>query len=483
MTFFSKRKSSSEKMNWREYQKHLNRQSNHRPHKRKAFLKLIPVLFIAAAIGYGLIGLRGLMGQMHKPNLPVASTSSPEIERAVNQTNVPGVNKVKRNLLAGLDGKTFLNLREPVITSQIEGKIYRVETSIDQRLQESLLSKVKEMMSRERYQSRSIGIVVMTADTGRILSMVSFDRQNPMNNTCVEGQFPAASIFKIITAAAAIDTKGLTENSSISYNGQKHTLYRGQLKEAAKRYSHSLSLRDSFAQSVNPVFGKLGSQMLGKEKIKDYAVRFGFNKPIDFDIMVQPSRLATGDDPFRLAEIASGYNIQTTISPLHGAMIATTVLNNGKMINPTVVDRIIGPENQVVYERKDQQPQQVISEKTSRELHRMMQATVLSGTAHKVFKSINHNAVLKDLHVGGKTGSINNNPRYDWFIGFAEDPRTGRAIIVSAVVAHGQYIGEKAGQYAKLAMETFFSKNLAMAASPNSSLHGQASIGNKQASG
>ncbi len=475
MAFFTKRKQFSERMTWREYQKHLNQQSNHRRRKKGNLLKLMPILLMVPAIGYGL---------MHRPIPSVPPAQSPVIEQPVNKTNLSSVNKVKNNLLGGLDGKAFLNLREPVFTAQIEGKVYRVETSIDHRLQESLLSKVEEMMSKERYQSRSIGIVVMSADTGKILSMVSFDRQDPMHNTCVEGQFPAASIFKIITAAAAIDTQGLTENSSISYSGQKHTLYRGQLKEAAKRYSHTLSLRDSFAQSVNPVFGKLGSQMLGKEKIENYAVRFGFNKPIDFDIMVEPSHLATGDDPFRLAEIASGFNTQTTISPLHGAMIATTVLNNGKMINPTVVDRIIGPDNQVVYERKDRQPQQVISEKTSRELHRMMQATVSSGTAHKVFKSLNHNAVLKDLNVGGKTGSINNNPRYDWFIGFAEDPRTRQAIIVSAVVAHGQYIGEKAGQYAKLAMETFFSKDLAIMTAPtDSSLRSQATVGNKTASG
>jgi peptidoglycan glycosyltransferase len=468
MAFFTKRKQYSEKITWRKYQKDLI-QSKHGSCRKKALLKFITILFIVQAIGYGLL---------NRPTSPVNLVHTPKIVQATYQAPSLSV-KTEKNLLGSLDGKAFLNLREPDFITQVDGKIYRVETSIDHHLQESLLYKVEEMMGRERYQSRSIGIVVMSADTGKILSMVSFDRQDPMHNTCVDGQFPAASIFKIITAAAAIDTQGLTENSSISYNGQKHTLYRAQLKDAAKRYCHTLSLKDSFAQSVNPVFGKLGSQMLGKEKIENYAVRFGFNKPIDFDIMVEPSRLATGDDPFRLAEIASGYNIQTTISPLHGAMITTTVLNNGKMINPTVVDRIIGPNNQIVYERKDRQPQQVISGKTSRELHRMMQATVASGTAHKVFKSLNRNIVLKDIHVGGKTGSINNNPRYDWFIGFAEDPRTRQAIIVSAVVAHGPYIGQKAGQYAKLAMEIFFSKNMQMTAHLDNSLRRQAASGNK----
>ena len=392
-----------------------------------------------------------------------SKTPPQQIQPVVDRIGSSSGNQTKnKNLLGSLDGKPFLNIREPAFTTQIEGKMYRVETSIDPRLQESLLTKVKEMMAKERYASRSIGIVVMSADTGRVLSMVSFDKQNPMHNTCVNDQFPAASIFKIITAAAAIDTHGLTGNSLISYSGQKHTLYRGQLKETNKRYSHTLSLEDSFAQSVNPVFGKLGVELLGKEKIEDYAVRFGFNKAIDFDILVEPSHLAVSEEPFHQAEIACGFNMQTTISPLHGAMIVTTVVNDGKMKTPTMVDRIIGPQNQIVYERTDHPAQRVISEKASKELYRMMQATVSNGTAHKLFNNLNRNAVLKDLNIGGKTGSINNNPRFDWFIGFAENPRTCHAIIVSAVVAHGQFIGERAGEYAKLAMETFFSKDSAM---------------------
>jgi len=294
--------------------------------------------------------------------------------------------------------------------------------------------------------------------------MVSFDKQNPTRNTCVGDQFPAASIFKIITAAAAIDTHGLNSNSIITYSGQKHTLYRGQLKATVKGNTYTVSLEDSFAQSINPVFGKIGIALLGKGKIEDYALRFGFNKPIDFDVPVKPSHITIGNEPYNQAEIASGFNTLTTISPLHGAMIVTTVLNEGKMKTPTIVDRIIGPQNQIVYERADRPAQKVISERASKELHRMMQATISSGTAQKLFKGFDRHAVLKDLLIGGKTGSINNNPRFDWFVGFAQNPRTRQAIAVSAVVVHEQFIGGRAGEYAKLAMETFFSKNLAMTA-------------------
>ncbi|MEN6490060.1 MAG: penicillin-binding transpeptidase domain-containing protein [Smithella sp.] len=420
------------------------------------FIKFLLIILTATAVGYGMV-----QGAVMIASKTQHQEITPSVDKSVNKIELLNKNQ-SGNLLSCLDGKSFLNIREPAFTTQIEGRMYRVETSIDPRLQESLLAKVKEMMAKERYTSRCVGIVVMSADTGRVLSMVSFDKQNPTHNTCVNDQFPAASIFKIITAAAAIDTHGLNSNSLISYNGQKHTLYRGQLKETIKRYTHTISLEDSFAQSINPVFGKIGVELLGKKKIEDYAVRFGFNKPIDFDILVKPSYIAVDEEPYNQAEIASGFNTQTTISPLHGAMIVTTVLNEGKMKTPTIVDRIIGPQNQIVYERADHPAQKVISERASKELYRMMQATISSGTAQKLFKGHDRNAVLKVLHIGGKTGSINNNPRFDWFVGFAQNPRTRHAIAVSAVVVHEQFIGERAGEYAKLAMETFFSKELAM---------------------
>lgn len=449
MRFFPRRKGFAERTTWRDYQEHLKNKRCRGFRKRTTFLKFILFVLVIMASGYGLIQQTAILAEQSQ------SQAVKPIEQIITSL---GDNQA-RNLLASLDEKDFLNLRQPIFTTQFDGETYQVKTSIDPRLQEALLSEVEEMTAQERYRSRFIGIVVMEAETGKILSMVSYDKENSTHNNCVNDQFPAASIFKIITAAAAIDIHGLTGDSRISYSGQKHTLYRGQLKSANKNHSHMLSLKDSFAQSVNPVFGKIGAELLGKEEIEDYAARFGFNKTIDSDILIEPSHVAVGDEPFNQAEIASGFNMQTTISPLHGAMIARTVLNDGQMKIPTIVDRIIGPQNRIIYERVDNPPQRVISEKTSKELNRMMQATISSGTAHKMFKDINRNEILRDLSIGAKTGSINNDPRFDWFIGFAENSRTHYAITVSAVVVHEKFIGERAGEYAILAMKTFFSNN------------------------
>lgn len=448
---FSKRRSAEPK-SWRDYQK-----NNRRIRGPVKFIKLFIAVLAVSAVGYGILhGAEGLISRIQ-----ISATKSPW--QLINLSSL----NLKKNQALGpdfkLDPNCFLNLRQAAFTAQLDGAQHVVETSIDPQLQGALLSEVETVTARERYRSRYIGIVVMKPDTGRVLSMVSFDSQDPARNTCVNCQFPAASIIKIVTAAAAVEAHGLSADSPINYSGPKHTLYKGQLKDTVKRYTNTLSLEDSFAQSVNPAFGKIGARMLGKQEIEIYADRFGFNQEIKFDIPVYPSRLSASDEPYQLAEIASGFNTETTITPLHGAMIGSVALNGGQMKPPTMVERITGPSGRAVYERRDMPPKRVISEKASRELYQMMMATISSGTARKIFRSANRNPVLKELNIGGKTGSINNNPKFDWFVGFAENPRTRDSIIVSAVVAHEDYIGEKAGQYAKLAFESYFSRNSAIA--------------------
>jgi len=438
----------SSRNTWRDFQK-----SNRRKRAPLKIFKFIVIILALSAAGYGLVrGGQGLISRFQ-----LSSFKSPG--QIINLTSL----NLKGDPAVNPDAKYFLNLRQPAFAVQAEGRQYIVETSIDPGLQGALLSEVERMTSREHYRSRYIGIVVMKPDSGRVISMVSFDREDPVRNTCVSCQFPAASIIKIVTAAAAIDGHGLSAASSVNFTGRKHTLYRGQLKETVPRYTNTLSLEESFAQSVNPAFGKIGAGMLGKQEIETYAGRFGFNREIKFDIPVEPSRLTAVDEPYQLAEIASGFNTQTTISPLHGAMIGSAVLNSGQMKSPTIVDRITGPSGRPVYERMEAPASRVISEKASRELYQMMMATISNGTARRMFRNANRSAALKDINIGGKTGSINNNPKFDWFVGFAENPRTRLAIVVSAVVAHEDFIGEKAGQYARIAMETYFSRNPAHA--------------------
>jgi cell division protein FtsI/penicillin-binding protein 2 len=352
-----------------------------------------------------------------------------------------------------LADKRLVNLEETSFDAIFHGLPVRVDTSLDVSLQQYLQKKLK------RSTSRYIGIVIMDATSGDIVSMVGYDKTDPRSNPCIDNRFPAASIFKIITAAAAVEACGFNPDSTFTFNGRKHTLYKSQLKDRRNRYTHKITLRDSFAQSINPVFGKIGARSLGKLNLEKYAEAFGFNRNIDFEIPVTPSRVTLSDEPYRLAEIASGFNRETTISPLHGVLLAAAVLNQGKLIAPTIIEKVTDEHGHVIYRSDLTTINQAVTPKATEILSDLMQATVRSGTSRKAFKGYRRDRILSKLIIGGKTGSISSkthDARYDWFVGFAEEKQGFVKLAISVVVAHEKYIGTRAGQYARMGIRHYF---------------------------
>ncbi len=359
----------------------------------------------------------------------------------------------KKEVQVLLDGQSLVNLNKEIFNFNANGTQFQVDTSLDVSLQTFLLKHLN--LSTSRY----IGIVGMDPTTGRILSMVGFDKTDPSNDPCVDNRFPAASIFKIVTAAAAIEECGLNLNSKLTFNGRRHTLYKSQLKDRINKYTNQITFKESFALSVNPVFGKIGAHYLGKTILEDYALAFGFNRDIDFEIEVAPSQISFSDDPYQWAEIACGFNRQTKISPLHGALITAAILNQGQMVAPTIVDQIHDANGRILYRSHPMTINQAITPQASKIVNNLMKTTIQSGTCQSVFRGSNKDPTLSKLNIGGKSGSINNkshDARYDWFVGFAEEKQGTAKIVVSAVVAHEKYIGTRASQYARMAMKHYF---------------------------
>ena len=351
-------------------------------------------------------------------------------------------------------GKTrLINLEAHPVAVDFDGRTYQVSTSLDLRLQQYLLKRM------DRVNSRFIGIVAMAPDTGRLIAMAGFNKIDPDLDPCLTAEYPAASLFKIITAAAAVGEKGYTADSRFKFNGYKHTLYKRQLTDKTNRYTNSISLRDSFAQSVNPVFGKIGALYLKRQALETYGDAFAFNRTVDFELPWPTSRLTVKDDSYHRAEIASGFNRQTTISPIHGAVIVSAVVNGGIPVEPTLVDRIVDDADNPVYRTETRFLPAAVSSKTADVLNQLMTATVVSGTAKKVFRGHRRNKVLSRLKLGGKTGSIYNrahDARFDWFVGFATEKKGSEKMVISVMVAHEEYIGTRAGQYARMAIEHYF---------------------------
>jgi cell division protein FtsI/penicillin-binding protein 2 len=410
----------------------------------------------AVAVGFVVyVSITGSFGSLfdglkEAPERAKIQKTNPQTERPITFN--------KDELRHLIDSSHISNLDQNSFEIQNNGRHLRVQTSIDPSLQNYLIKKL------DRKNSSHIGIVAMDPEDGRILTMVGYDKSDPPNNPCLDSSFPAASIFKIITAAAALEKGNLHLDSKLQYNGGKYTLYKSQLKEKTNKYTNHISFKDAFAKSVNPVFGKLGSLYLGKEKLESYARAFGFNRTINFEIFLSPSSIVITDEPYQWAEIASGFNRQTRMSPLHGAIITATIFNQGRLIEPTIVDRIIDENGVDLYQSQPATIQQAFAPGTSDAMDELMKTTVRSGTVRGAFRRYRRDKIISRLEIGGKTGTINNKTdyvKYEWFVGYAQDRAGDNTLILSVLVAHEKYIGIRAVQYAIMAFKKYFKSQFA----------------------
>lgn len=448
MVHRSKQIPIANKNKWREYQSQLK--------KKEAVRRSYRRLPLYAVLMAGLIlVLQGLFAVLDKA--PV----SPEVNVSIifgNQEE-PIDNFTRQKILRQIP---FSTSSENNFQLTSGGTTYQIKSSLDPRLQEFIIDHI------DRKNSRHFGFVAMEPTTGRVVSMVSYDKTGNDANICITPDFPAASLFKIITAAAAIEKCGFGLNTPVTFNDNKYTLYKVQLKDRINKYTNQITFAESFADSVNPVFGKLGRNRLGKSTLENYAAFFGFNRSFNFEIPLQPSIISVNDDPYNWAEIASGFNNDTLISPLHGAMVVSGIVNSGKLIEPTIIDEI-NKYDQVIYRRNSRKLSDIIAPHTALTLKKLMNETVLSGTASKSFSRFQNDNVLSRLDIGGKTGSINNNAehlKYDWFAGFAEEKNGPKKIAISVLVVHQDYIGTRAASYSRMAIKEFF-KNYYATVDPN----------------
>jgi cell division protein FtsI/penicillin-binding protein 2 len=382
---------------------------------------------------------------------------SPEIGDSFERKTVETLGVLtKKDLRELIDLEALCNSPDGKIDINSCGKSLSLETTLDLALQSYMLKVI------QRSRSPLIGFVAMDPATGRILSVIDSKKVNRAKSVCLSSQFPAASIFKIVSAAAAIDGCNISGDTKLTYNGWAHTLYKNQLTDRINRYTNSISLKTSFAKSINPVFGKLGIFRLKKNLIEEYASRFGFNQEIDFELPVELSRVSVGDDPYHWAEVCCGFNRKTLISPIHGAMMAAAIVNGGKLVEPTIIGYITDQENNPVYVGSKNIIRQVISRKASQEMKELMAATISSGTCSSTFRGYRRDRILSKLSIGGKTGSINDKSdelRYDWFVGYGAEKAGTRKLALSVLVVHDKLLREKAQEFARRAIRYYFKES------------------------
>lgn len=311
----------------------------------------------------------------------------------------------------------------------------------------------------QRYKPDYGAFAAVDAETGAIIAMKSYIKDDePWGNLTMRNSYPAASVFKMITAAASLDQDLLNPDSVLRYNGKKTSLYKKQvLKHQDNKWTRKPTLKTAFAESINPVFARIGVYVVGAKALDAYARRFGFNTHIDADIDFLTGMTDIEDDEWRIAESASGYTRSNTLSPLHGAMLGAAVVNDGQMMVPYLVELVTDEWGVPLYLGGPETLGEPISADTADELRVLMAETVQRGSARKSFTKF-FRGEFKDVMVGGKTGSLTGTSpagRYDWFVGYAAT--AGRKIGYASLTINKEYWTVKSSYVARRFIEVALS--------------------------
>jgi cell division protein FtsI/penicillin-binding protein 2 len=319
------------------------------------------------------------------------------------------------------------------------------------------LQKTMEELFRS-YSPDYGAFVALDAETGKVLSMVSYSRAKlTKDHLALRASFPSASVFKVVTAAAALESEKIGPDTVIPFNGRSHTLYRGQiLKSDITRWTHFITFKEAFAKSINTVFGKVGAFTVGSTGMRLYADRFGFNGKISADMPIQEGKALIPTDPWGLAEASSGFTTENTMSPLQGALIAAAVANDGVMMEPFVVQSMYKEDGSLVYLGEQKVARIAMKSSTAHEIRTLMKETVLRGTSKNSFRGF-FRSKLAFVDVGGKTGSLTGydpKGKYDWFVGFADSKN--HKIAIAALTIHEKEWRVKSSYLARRAIESYY---------------------------
>jgi penicillin-binding protein A len=304
------------------------------------------------------------------------------------------------------------------------------------------------------------GAVAVEPETGRVLVMASsptfdpalaerrFRRISritgpcrpaaPLLNRTTQGLFIPGSIFKVVTATAALESGRFSPSST--FNDPGYCIEYGQRvfnysDQSGPNVFGTVDFADAMENSINSVFCEIGKR-LGPRPIIEQMKKFGFYEepPIELPSeeiapsgLYQRGKLIDPEDPHAVdpGRLAFGQE-RLLVTPLQMALVAAGVANEGYVMEPKLVDRIVAPDGKVIDRFTSDRWKRAMSAGTAAELTAMMTRVVESGTAT--------GAQIPGVAVAGKTGTAETgrvNENDTWFIAFAPADRPRIAVAVA----------------------------------------------------
>lgn len=300
-------------------------------------------------------------------------------------------------------------------------------------------------------------VVAIEPSTGAIKAMVSVppydpndvpsqfaelsnDSGSPMVNRATQSTYPPGSTFKLVTAAAALDSGAITPDDTIT-SPATIDIQGNPLANADATDYGDINVTTALTHSVNTYFAQLGEK-IGTGTLEDYMTKFGFNSKPQLDLPdgqmstsgvydLETGQLLTGDDPIDVGRLAIGQE-RLLATPIQMAEVAATIANGGDLMRPQIWSEVKDPDGRTLKTMDPEKQSDVISEDTANELTEAMKDVVNEGTGTA--------AALSGVDVAGKTGTAeipdvercDGLPNQAWFVGFA--PADNPQIAVAATV-------------------------------------------------
>ncbi len=308
--------------------------------------------------------------------------------------------------------------------------------------------------------TRCGAVVALDPRTGRVRVMVSSPSYNPNDvetnfgriekiradctpasplfNRASQGLYPPGSIFKVVTASAALGSGRYTAASTFVDPGYC-TVYGKRVNNFdTSRPFGTVSLATALQFSVNSVFCNIGLE-LGAKRIVKQAKAFGFYERPPLETP-ESERLASGlyrngrlSDPKRDRDVDAGRMAfgqeRLLVTPLQMAMLAGTIGNDGILMRPFVVEKTVTPNGKTRERTRPAKIRRAVSPATARDVGAMMVRAVQAGTGTA--------AQIPGLRIGGKTGTAEtgvDGSNVTWFIAFAggagQKPKLAIAVVL-----------------------------------------------------
>lgn len=320
-------------------------------------------------------------------------------------------------------------------------------------LNPALQRSVEESLAAHRFPFA--GAAAISIPDGRVLVLAGHSAADPTLDAgalALRPWAPAASVFKVVAASALLQEGKLDPAERVCYHGGVSSILRDNLIDVPSIDRSCASLGYGIGKSQNAIIAKLTTRHLRPEQLERTAFAFGFGQPVEFAADVEPSEVDVPRDGLEFARAAAGF-WHSSLSPLHGALLAATIANRGEMPSARLIERAIDSQGATL-PVPHKAARRVVDPGVADRVGQMMQLTTSMGTAKHSFRDRKGRPTLP-IEVAGKTGTLFYRGRpsdpalpaaaslveggrigYSWFVGFApaEHPTIAFAVLLGTPV-------------------------------------------------